>query len=158
MFKDSAAIIISSLALLVSYLSYRNSRRNLERDEAKLVATSYLIYRRDNERPQEIIVKIANAGRRPLIVRLLGGTDDDGNGSASYLGDYKTGHRLGEGDFIEEHLDWSGITSENEGDLIEFTSLYVEDSLGNRHEVQNSRANIDLYSRQLPRPARQELL
>jgi hypothetical protein len=112
------------------------------RDRARLRATTRF-FPASEHNPIRIVVTLANAGRRPMILRLLGGSDSDGKESSQFLGDPKSGLRLGEN---ERHV----VTLEKE-DLVSFhqdaegiflESLWVEDSLGRRHQLRYAKANI----------------
>lgn len=129
------ALIISVASLLLSfYATYQ--------DRPRLKVTSNFI-EASEWGPARIHVTMINAGRRPVILRLLGGADSSGDWSGSFLEHDKGGVRLGEHERHEADIekDDTYFTTPVGEDLL-FESMWVEDSLGNRHAIPNSASYI----------------
>lgn len=93
--------------------------------------------------PSRIILTLINKGRRPVILRMIGGTSEDGKWAASFLEHEKGGLRLGEHERYEHTIEKEDTVSFHpEHEDLFFEHLWVEDSLGNRHQVPNSREHI----------------
>jgi hypothetical protein len=86
-------------------------------------------------------ITIVNAGRRPLVVRLLVAIPEDGNWFGDYLGDYKTGLRLGEHEHHEIIWRRQDVLGGPVHDRIA-VDLEVEDSLGRRYPVRDAKKNL----------------
>lgn len=86
---------------------------------------------------------MVNAGRRPVILRIIGGSDSDGHWGGSYLDQEKGGLRLGEHEHYERKFEKEDtVLMVPEADDIFFEKLWVEDSLGVRHPIPESEAFI----------------
>lgn len=135
------AEIISTIALIVSMCSVSFSLYFGLRDRGKLKATSKF-YAASEYGPAKIVVNLVNTGRRPINLRLMGGSDENGLWSAEYFNSKK------EDFFLKEHGQHEVImTKEDLGDfnreeVVVFDYLWVEDSLGKRHTVKESKNNI----------------
>lgn len=134
---------VSTIALLVSIAGFGNSFYSTWRDKAKLkfIVTYYPESEYGSNR---IVVRAVNAGRRPIVLRLAGGLSDDGRWGGTYLDHDKGGVRLAEHEHREETFEKDDLLSfdhETE-EVIEYSTLWFEDSLGNRHEVPGSRELI----------------
>lgn len=129
-----AAITISVASLGVSgYVAFR--------DRARLKITSRFITASEYG-PSRIIVEMVNVGRRPVILRLVGGTSGDRWGS-QYLESRTEGKRLGEHERHEHVFAKEDTVSFNpEGEDLFYEELWVEDSLGVRHFIPGSREHI----------------
>jgi hypothetical protein len=98
----------SNIALLVSFGSLLVSAAgfvvNTFRDRPRLKVTSNL-WHDDNGDPYKIAVNVVNRGRRPVILRLIGGYDRKGEWDGTYLDHEKGGVRLGEHEHKQFQLD-----------------------------------------------------
>jgi hypothetical protein len=89
-----------------------------------------------------IRVSLINMGRRDITVRLYGGTTSDGKWSGSYLGD--NGVKLGEHERHEFYIEKEDVFPFDlyDEDVMELEFMWVEDSVGKRYEIPNSREYI----------------
>ncbi|WP_157776341.1 hypothetical protein [Burkholderia stabilis] len=134
---------MSGAAFAVSFASLCVSGHVAFRDRARLSVFSKFIPASDYG-PNRIVVTMVNTGRRPVILRLIGGADAAGKWSAEYLGHKDGGLRLGEHERYEHTF--------NKEDTVKFhpydddlflKTLWVEDSLGIRHKVPNASQYIE---------------
>jgi hypothetical protein len=85
-------------------------------------------------------VTIINRGRRPVLLRMIGGESGDGDWSGSYFEGSNSALRLGEHERHELTIDReNGMLVHPDGPVKPFVRMWVEDSLGNRHPIPNSR-------------------
>ena len=91
-----------------------------------------------------IEVTIVNAGRRPIILRMWGGSDEKGEWVGHFLGEEKRGLRLGEHERHDLSLDKNDLLSETPDGEVLFHDLWVEESLGRRHPIKDAKANVKL--------------
>lgn len=134
--------IVSTLALLVACGSLVVAFLVACRDRPRLKIVARFIDASDYG-PDRIELKFINLGRRPVILRTLGGTSRDGTWSAEFLEREKGGIRLGEHEAFEHTIckeDTLAFHPSNE-DLL-YDTLWLEDSLGRRHPVLASQALI----------------
>ena len=142
-------IIISITAALVSLTSLGFSIYFGLRDRAKL-RTSCTLYHPNPDLPwpyPSLSVRVVNAGRRTIVLRNLGGFYGDGRRSSSESLDHeKGGRRLGEHESFERTIRYEAddytilyLSSEEPEYLRE---LWVEDTLGQRTTIRNSREAI----------------
>lgn len=136
------ALHVSIAALVVSFASFMVSIYSSLRDRGRLKTKSFLIF--DDAGSDEPIIRIeaANAGRRPLILRMWGGSDDRGEFIGTYIDKESEGKRLGEHERIEFTLRRSDLGFSLDDNVIDFTWLWFEDTLGRRYLVKDSRRNI----------------
>ena len=133
--------VTSTVALAIALGSLGLSAFNAVRDRSKLKFITKFCEASEHE-PARFAYSVVNAGRRPVVLCIAGGSDASGHWAGERLGESKDGIRLGEHERLERaytkddvvHL---GETAET--DLV-LDVLWVEDSLGNRHEVPGSRA------------------
>lgn len=139
--------VLSSFALVVSLGSLSVSAYVAFRDRPRLKVASQF-FRASEYGPDRIVLTLINRGRRPIILRLLGGTTKVGKWSAMFLGEDKGGLRLGDYERHEHTIEKEDtVNFDLEGDNILFESLWVEDSLGNRYHVPNSEEHVgELWS------------
>lgn len=134
--------IISISALLISVASLAVSTYSSLRDRARLrIKTKY--YSASEYGPDRIVVSMVNIGRRPIILRVIGGSDSFGKWGGDYLCLEKGGIRLAE----HEHYEYTYTKDDTvlfnpDGNNLFYESLWVEDSLGVRHLVPNSKAYV----------------
>jgi hypothetical protein len=139
----SAPIVISLAALAVSMVGAGFSIYFNLRERAKLMALSQLLEGDEVEEPSIRITAI-NAGRRPLILRMWGGTDESGNWVGRFLDQEQQGLRLAEHERTDVMLRNSDLGFSHD-EVIEFTELWFEDSLGRRYRIKDSRKNIEKF-------------
>ncbi|HVZ44599.1 MAG TPA: hypothetical protein VHA82_12385 [Ramlibacter sp.] len=134
------AEFIAVIALLVSALAFGLSFYVAFRDRAKIVARSKF-WPASEYGPAGMRISITNAGRRPIVLRMIVTVGEAGNWSGTYLGDYKTGLRLGEHELHEETWGKSDLVIGPEHDEIA-VDAQVEDSLGRRYPVKDAKKNM----------------
>lgn len=130
-----AALFIAAASLGISaWVAFR--------DRARLKIISKFVAASDYG-PSRVIATMVNVGRRPVILRLIGGRGSDGKWSASFLEREKGGLRLAEHERYEHTFtkdDTVSFHPEHEDFFLE--ALWVEDSLGTRHSIPKSREYI----------------
>ncbi len=133
---------LSFVAILISVASFFVAARSAFLDRTRLKVSS-VFHESDEWGPAQIVVTIINRGRRPAILRLFGGTDANGIGSGLFFDHEKGGLRLAENERHERIVkrDDTVTFDPNDADLL-YETLWVEDSLGVRHDVPNSREYI----------------
>ena len=131
------SVCVSGLALIASILSlfFHFQDRSLLKIISKYVPES-------DYGAAYIAVSIVNAGKRPLIVRLLGGNGENGKWVGEFLGEAKKGLRLGEKERHDMALFKDDMFAITPGDDVIFNNLWIEDSLGKRHPVPNSKEYV----------------
>lgn len=134
--------VISTIALAIALASLSVSGYVAIRDRPRLKITSRFIPASEYGSAR-IALTLVNKGRRPVILRLLGGTSQDGKCDAEFLGHEKGGLRLGEHERYEHILEKDDtVTFHSEKEGLFYERLWVEDSLGYQHPVPNSQAHI----------------
>jgi hypothetical protein len=133
---SAIAIVLAIAALLISLASLGISAFVAVRDTAQLKITSRYMEAHEFDRAH-ISVTMVNAGRRPIILRMRGGTKQGGDRwVGTYLGHENKGLRLEEHQrhehsyYLEDTVD-----SDIDGEDVGFDSLWFEDTLGIRHQV-----------------------
>jgi hypothetical protein len=139
----TTATMMALIALIASIISAGFSIYFGTRDRARLHAFSHL-YKGDDEHAPHIKVAAINKGRRPLILRMWGGADDKGEWVGTFIERERQGHRLGEHERFEITLENGdlGFELDEFDEVVEFTELWFEDSIGRRHRVNGSRQHI----------------
>ena len=136
------------IAIGISLVSLGFSVTNFFRDTARLKIRSRFIEASDYG-PERIIVSMMNAGRRTVIIRLIGGSEGKKWGG-TYIDYDAGGRRLGENEHFEYTFSKESVVQlMPEGDDLVFDVLWVEDSLGRRYSIPKSREHI----KRLHRPA-----
>jgi hypothetical protein len=135
-----ATAIIAALALVVSLVSLAFSIYNILRDKARLQVKCEF-FEPSEYGKGHIQISIANAGRRPIILRLLGyeGADD---WVGSFLGNNERGVRLGEHERHEVNIDSDDLEQRRVVHDIIVTTIWIEDSLGRRHRIKGIEKQI----------------
>jgi hypothetical protein len=137
--------IISIFALVISGISLWLSFHFGYRDKAILkIQSRFTPFHSDYDRAH-INIKIVNAGRRPTILKLFGGDTTKNGYHATFLNSKQNGLRLDEHEMHEENVyanDMWGI--DPDGEEWEYTNLWFEDTLGQRHKVKNSEKTLRL--------------
>jgi hypothetical protein len=133
---------LSVFAIVISVASFGVSGYVAFRDRGRLKITSKFIAASENG-PSRIVASIVNVGRRPVILRLIGGFAADRKWSAIFIERDAGGMRLGEHERYEHRFtkeDTVSFPPEDEGLFLE--TLWVEDTLGVRHAIPKSREYI----------------
>ena len=136
------SILIALAALTISLISLAFSVHFGLRDRCKLVTESRF-FPEDEYGPAVVQIKIVNAGRRVAVLRVLGGYHVGGGSSGEILGKDRTGHALSEQESLERRYHWDNIhTLSPDGEIYTYESLYIEDTLGRRYKIRDSKTNI----------------
>lgn len=133
--------IISIVALGVSGASLVFSGAFNLRDRSRLVTKSQHFPHRDGT-PASMRVSIVNAGRRPVVLRMWGGSGADGNWIGTLLGEMKSGLRLAEHEHHEFTLRKDDLLLLGPEEDVEISDIWFEDTLGRRHVVKEAKKNI----------------
>ncbi len=135
---EITSIVFSSTALIISifgvYLRYQ--------DKPVLKIISSYSPTTENYGNSYIALSLINAGKRPLIIRMWGGNDKDGKWIGSYINNQKTGLRLDEKERYDIALHKDDMLKMTPDDNVIFSELWVEDSLGKRYSVPNSKEYV----------------
>jgi hypothetical protein len=115
---------------------------NYMRDRGRLRASSHFAPASEYGGPACVTVTIVNAGRRPLILRMWGGTDTSGNWVGTFLGKGDTGLRLGEHEMHNFTLARDAAIDFTPDGVVAFEDLWIEDSLGRRHRIRDAKAAL----------------
>jgi hypothetical protein len=133
------ASIVSTIALVVSFGSFGVAAFNSFRDRPRLKVTSNFYDVSEFGSPRRIQVEVVNRGRRPVILRLLGGYTKGGDWSGTFFDYKKGGLRLGEHERHEFTIvQEDAVHSGPEGPEETFDRMWIEDTLGNRHPIPKS--------------------
>jgi hypothetical protein len=136
--------VLAIIAILISVASLGVSLYTAYQDRPRLrIKSEY--FEASDYGPRRIRVTMVNAGRRPVIVRLIGGTDSMGRWGGTFIQHEKGGLRLAEHERYEqtfEKEDTVQFDPTGEEDDLVYETMSVEDSLGNRHPIPNSEALI----------------
>lgn len=133
----TTAEIISAISLFISLCAASSSLYFGLRDRAKLLVQAHMLQ-------QSLEVSIVNAGRRPIIVRMLVATDDSANYVCWFLGEKGQGLRLGEHerhDLILTDDDFVAMSLPSDMDYPK--DLWLEDTIGRRFHVTNARQIVE---------------
>jgi hypothetical protein len=129
------AILISVGSLGVSFYGTYQDRPRLRIQSQYSAESEYGL--------SQIRVIMVNEGRRPVILRLIGGCNSTGAEGGSSIEYEKGGLRLAEHERYERTLEKEDtVQFDPEGEDFTFSKMWIEDSLGNRHEIPNSEAFI----------------
>lgn len=139
--ETSDWIAISALVVAVISLGVSLWAKFVDRVRVK-TSLEYLPANEYKEEP-ELVVKIVNAGRRPAIIRSLGGDLEEGGSCETYLGEKEHGLRLTENAFSEHRITRRDIYVIAENLDTRYLNLWFQDSLGRRHKVKGSDAAIE---------------
>lgn len=132
---------LSVAAILISIAGFGLSFFVVFRDRPRLKVTSSY-FDAWEQGPAKIQVVLINRGRRPVILRLLGGHDSDGEYGGTFLKHDEGGLRLGEHERHELYIERDDTVLFAPDDDVIYEEMWVEDSLGNRHTIPNSKAYI----------------
>ncbi len=138
--RSNVALAVSIGSLLVSGAGFV---LNTLLDRPRLKVSSAL-WEDDDGNPYKIAVTVVNKGRRPAILTMIGGTCRKGTGGGTYFDSKRSGIRLGEHEHHHFEIDKEGIVAIDRfgGPDQPYDFMWVEDTLGNRHEIPNSREYI----------------
>lgn len=129
-----AAILISIAGFALSFFVVFRDRPRLKVTSKYLDACEY--------GAAKIQVVLTNRGRRPVIVRLLGGHDSNREYGGKFFKPDEGGLRLGEDERHELYIERDDTVLFAPDDDVVYDEMWVEDSLGNRHAIPNSKAYI----------------
>jgi hypothetical protein len=132
----------AELALVVSFVSLGVSGYNAFRDSTRLKLDVWHLG--ENEYgPAKIKLRVANVGRRPVVIRLVGGVDVEGRFSGTYIDHEKGGRRLGEGESYEQNFDKDDLVDLDplEGTFV-IDRLGVQDAVGNQYIIKKSKSLV----------------
>ncbi len=135
--------IVSTIALVVSLGSFGVSAFNAFRDRPRLkVKSTFYDASEWNDEPY-IRVEVVNRGRRPVILRMIGGYHSDGGGGGESIEHENGGLRLGEHERHDFTIDKEkAVLQGPDGPDHPYERMWIEDTLGNRHAIPNSRAYL----------------
>lgn len=137
------AEIISIAALLISLGSLGFSVFFNLRDRANLKATSRFSPASESG-PACVYFTVVNAGRRPIILRMWGGTSCQGQSVGTFFGKEQSGLRLGEHERFDHSMEKQDLHEQTPEDEIIYADLWVEDTLGRRYSVKDAKNNLAL--------------
>jgi hypothetical protein len=139
---------IPYVAIAISVAGFLLSLSGFLRDRSRLKIKSQYIPASQYDPEDEIMVTLMNQGRRTIILRLIGGTDQEGVSSGTFLDYEKGGVRLAENERHELHLRLSDIHQQTPDDPdIHYAELWIEDSLGRKYPIPKSREHIQSMNR-----------
>jgi hypothetical protein len=137
------ANVVSTIAMVISMVislgSFGVAAYNSFRDRPRLKVTS-TFYDGSHGEPLHIRVEVVNKGRRPVILRLLGGDGSGDNWSGTHMEHEKGGLRLGEHEhhsFTIEKKD-AVLFDPDDGPEQPFKRMWIQDSIGNRYSIPKS--------------------
>jgi hypothetical protein len=129
---------LSLIALVISIGSLAASLYFNLRDRAKVEAKSKYYPGFEDGVPM-IEMSVVNAGRRPVVLRMWGGTDSSGDWAGTMINSNEGGKRLAEHERYEVKLTRGDLIAFTPDDDVVFVDLWFEDTLGRRHRVLNAR-------------------
>ena len=128
-----------TIALVVSLGSFGVSALNAFRDRPRVKVTGTFYEASEYNMEPYIAVQVVNRGRRPVILRMVGGFDSSGNAGGEYMEYDKGGLRLGEHERYEFNIEKEKAVMQGpDGPEDPFVQMFIEDSLGNRHAIPRS--------------------
>ena len=134
------AILISIVSLVISLRSSLLDRNIVEAE------SKFFLGRHRQHEPPSFSVSVINKGRRPVIIRLLGGTTNTGLSSGAFIECEKGGKRLAENERHDQRFGMEDLVyNDPEGEFGEYAELWIEDTLGRRFVVKNSRKHLEQY-------------
>ena len=135
--------IISVLALLLSVVSIGFSVYFNFRDRANIKTTSKF-YPESDSGPASVHFTVVNAGRRPIILRMGGAVDKNGQWIGTCLGKDESGLRLGEHERFDRDMEKIDLVEQTPEGVITKADLWVEDTLGRRYPIRDAKKNLAL--------------
>ena len=140
---NSVPLVLSFLAIAISLGSLLVSLSQWRRDRPR-IETHCEVLSDDHGRPWAARVRATNAGRRPVILLLLGADLEDDTSHGIYLGRDGRGIRLDESEWFEEPYVRPGDVYTFGPDGQQAIDLWFEDSVGRRHQVAGARQALDI--------------
>ena len=138
--RATIALFVSVGGLLVSGAGFV---LNAFRDRPRLTVSSNL-WHDDVGNPCKFHVSVVNKGRRPVILKMLGGNSRTGGWGGTYFASTKGGIRLGEHEHYEFEIDKEGgILLDESGPGGPYDVMWIQDTLGDRHDIPNTREYIE---------------
>jgi len=131
---------ISIAALLTSIAGLALSSYIVWRDRARVLARSYAMSHEESGEYSSVLVKIANAGRRPVTLVYLWGIYEDQSRGGRRLAD--GGKKLEEGEMHETQFGKFDGMMVNGDDMSDLVDLFLEDSAGRRYKIKHARKNV----------------
>ena len=135
--------VISIVALLVSVATFAFWIYFNFRDRANIKTTSRF-HAASESGSASVDFTVVNAGRRPIILRMWSGTDEKGEWVGTFLGEGKSGLRLGEQERFDHSLARNDLFTQTPDEKIIIADLWVEDTLGRRYEIKDAKKNLAL--------------
>ena len=132
---------VAVVAIIISIISLCGSIYFGLLDRAKLQIKSEF-YPASEYGQANISIHIANSGRRPMIIRMWAGENEEGIWAGSFFGKSREGLRLDENEREDLHLSKDDLISEGPDDPIIISKLWIEDSLGKRYPIPNSETHV----------------
>jgi len=145
-----ASIVISVFALCVSIASFGIAFANFRRDRGQVKAECRFTTGYEDQDPH-LRASAVNSGRRPIVLRMWGGTDKAGVWAETMLRYEEGGHRLGEHERIEFTLTAQDVLCfAPDGDDVHYADLWFENTLGRRHPMKGAKAALRELFRDVP--------
>lgn len=133
--------IVSSIALIFSFISLGISFNTSFQDRSRLKISAHFVPESD-QNPNRVRINMVNIGRRPVILKFLGGTLENGKPLRQFLESEKGGLRLGENEGYEYTIDKHDTVNAFFDDVQFYEALWVEDSTGRRYNIPASQKLI----------------
>lgn len=137
----SRSEIISIVAVCISLLSLAATIFFNLRDRARLV-TSSEFYPWYEGQAASVHISIANAGRRPVVLRMWVGAKGKTEWVGTYLGEKGGGLRLAEHDRHDFELKKSDLLAVTPSEAFMIEDVWYEDNIGRRYKVKNVKSNL----------------
>ncbi len=133
--------LVSLVALGVACVSLCATLYFNLRDSARLKASSvYVPYW--EETPAHIRISIVNAGRRPVILRMLVNAESKKKWVGTLLNKDNGGIRLGEHERYETKIERHELVQQTPDEEVAINDIWFEDTLGRKHAVKNAKLSL----------------
>ena len=133
--------IISVVAIIIALISLIATIYFNFRDRAKLVLKS--VFSPGNaDREAYLAIIIVNSGRRPVILRMWGGADENGEWIGEQFGQGGEGKRLGEHERAELVLRKNNFPLDHADTEVMPIEMWIEDTLGRRYDIKDIKKNL----------------
>jgi hypothetical protein len=136
-----SAEALSVAALVVSLASFATSAYFGFRDRARVIARSDY-YPAWEDSPPRIQLSVVNAGRRPVILRMLVASETKKKWVGTHLGTPEKPLRLGEFERYERTIEREDLVELTPDGEIFANEFWFEDTLGKTHRVAGIKKNI----------------
>lgn len=137
----SYAEIVSTFALIIAFISLLITFDIRFQDRPRLKISARFILESDHG-PNRVKISMVNLGRRPVIIKFLGGTTENGNPWREFIESDKGGLRLGENEAYEYTIEKNDTVITFFDDVQFYESLWVQDSTGRRYYIPKSQELI----------------